>query len=88
MQEIIKPVVQDFHTDEKYDFNNYIEACRWILKEHQCLKINGTLIDAQTANAIITVYDALSEKNKEKALFIPIVKFAKFAWKQVITKIS
>jgi len=83
MQEMIKPLVQDFHTNEEYDFNNYIEACRWILKEHQCLKIDGTLIDVQTANAIITVYDALNEGNQARVLFMPILQFAKFAWKQV-----
>jgi len=76
MQEIIKPVVS-----EDLDFNNNIEACRWIVQNHQRLTIDTVLIDVQTANAIITVYDALSEENKEKALFIPIVKLANFCWK-------
>ena len=85
-QELIKPDVRDFDTGEKYDFNNYIEACRWILKNHQCLKIDGTLIDVQSANATILVYDSLSKDNQEKVLFLPVVKFIKFAWKQVKTK--
>jgi len=86
MQQIIKPVVQDYHTKEQYDFNNYIEACRYIIRHYQCLVIDTVLIDVQTANAIIIVYDTLNEKNKEKALFIPIIKFTNFCWKQVITK--
>ena len=86
-QELIKPVVHDYH-DKKitYNFNNHIEACRWILREHQCLVVSGMLVDAQTANVIITVYDALGDKQKEDALFIPIKKFAIFAWKQVTKK--
>jgi len=83
MQQIIKPVVQDYHTHKDFNFNNNIEACRHIIRHHQCLVIDTVLIDVQTANAIITVYDALSEENKEKALFIPIVKLANFCWKQV-----
>jgi len=81
-QELIKPEIKEAK-EYNLNFNNYIEACRWILKEHQYLTIDNILIDAQTANAIITVYDALNETNKEKVLFISIEKFAKFAWKQV-----
>jgi len=86
-QELIKPKVHDYHDKSiKFNFNNYIEACRWILENHQCLVINSMLVDAQTANAIITVYDALGKEQQEKVLFIPIKKFANFSWKQVTLK--
>jgi len=84
-QELVKPKIKEAKEFD-LNFNNYIEACRWILKEHQYLTIDDTIIDAQTANAIITVYDTLNEYNQGKALFIHIKRFAKFAWKQVRIK--
>ena len=65
------------------DFNNFIEASRWILKNHQALTIDDVLIDASSANAITIVYDALNEKNQEKAIMLPVQKFAKYAWGMV-----
>jgi len=41
-----------------------IEKCREIVKEHQAMKIDGTLMDAFTASAVVQVYDALGDENK------------------------
>lgn len=46
-------------------------------------EIGGVLIDAQTANVILTVYNALSDQNKEKFLLLDINKMAQLAWKLV-----
>ena len=78
--ELIKPIVRDYHTKKEYDFNNYISACRNIVENHQCLVINDVLVDVQSANLAIEVYDNLNQKNQERTLAIPIERFIKFAW--------
>lgn len=40
-------------------------------------------LDAFTASAIMAVYNALSDENKEKVVRIPITKMAEFAFKHV-----
>src|SRR5487761_1270157 len=46
-------------------------------------RIDGIKIDRTTASAIVTVYDALSEANREKYLQMDVRVMADFAWKQV-----
>jgi hypothetical protein len=41
---------------------------------------DGYFIDVQTANAIVTVHDALSEKNRAKLLAMPIGQAASVVW--------
>lgn len=57
-----------------------IEKCRWIKENHSARTIDGVLVDATTANAIMTVYDALNDQNKEKMASLSITKMAKVAW--------
>ena len=42
-----------------------IEKLRKILEEHQWAKVEGRMVDVQSANAYITVYDALKPSNQE-----------------------
>jgi hypothetical protein len=44
---------------------------------------DGVLIDIQTANAIVAVYDALSPENREKFTAMSLEKAATVAWKLV-----
>ena len=37
-----------------------LDKLRQIVKEHQCRKIDGVIVDVLTANAILTVYDAIN----------------------------
>lgn len=60
-----------------------IDKCRKILKEHQCRKIAGVMVDASTAHVIVTVHDALSEENAAKFAEFEIVRMADVAWKLV-----
>ena len=64
-----------------------IDALRWVLEHHQCALVEGVAVDVQSANAIVTVYDNLSEKNKPKFLAMPIGKMGDVAW-QVIAKVQ
>lgn len=49
---------------------DYIAMAREVKAQHQYKKFTANghveILDAQTANAIVTVYDAVNEANKEK----------------------
>ena len=59
-----------------------------ILSSHQAEKIHGQLVDAQTANLLVKVYDALNDKNKKSFVSAinknraGLLKMVDFAWKQ------
>lgn len=44
-------------------------------------KIGGVIVDATTANAILSVYDACTPKTQVKIASLPITIMASFAWK-------
>jgi hypothetical protein len=46
-------------------------------------EIEGVIVDVQTANIILKVYDALSETNKVKFINSPIEKMSSIAWSLV-----
>jgi len=46
-------------------------------------EIEGIEIDVQTANAILTVYNALGDSNKQKFISHPIANMAHIAWELV-----
>jgi hypothetical protein len=54
-----------------------------IVDNHQFEKVNGIIVDGFSASAIVAVFNALSEENKEKAQSMPIEKFANFCFKQI-----
>lgn len=60
-----------------------IQQLRGIITNFSAEEINGYFVDVQTANAIVTVYDALGEANKERFINSPIDKMASIAWKLV-----
>ena len=43
-----------------------IQKLRQIVREHQYQKIDGSIIDATSAHAMLLVYDNLSPVNREK----------------------
>jgi hypothetical protein len=44
-------------------------------------KIGGVIVDATTANAILTVHDACTPKTRAKIASLPITIMASFAWR-------
>ena len=60
-----------------------IEACRQIVARTPFATIDNVLVDVQSANAIVTVYDALSDKARQTFLAMPIHKMGEIAWKLV-----
>ena len=61
-----------------------IDTFNNIVKTHSALKVKDggktTLVDVQSANVVLKLYDALSDKNKESLLKMPIPKMIKMAW--------
>jgi hypothetical protein len=62
---------------------NVILPLRDIVSQHQYQFINGVLVDAQSANAILTVYDHLSPALQVKYLEYPVDRMAAIAWQLV-----
>ena len=52
-----------------------------IVKEKQYRKIEGILVDMQTANLVIQFNKKLSEKNRIKYLSMPLDKALDFSWR-------
>lgn len=63
-----------------------ITICREILAQHEARLVDNLWVDVQTANAIVTVYDALNETNKLKFATWSILRMADAAWKLVTPK--
>lgn len=79
----MKPIIKEAKK-WKLDFDNYIEA-RWIMKNRQYLTINDFVVDMQSAQAMVLVYDSANEKNQNKIINkIPIEKFAKFVFGSIL----
>jgi hypothetical protein len=55
-----------------------------IVKNHSSLKVKDygktTLVDVQSANVVLKLYDALSDKNKESLFKMPVPKMIQMAW--------
>jgi hypothetical protein len=58
-----------------------LEIIKRIVADHAYEKIDGTIIDATTANIILTVHDALGKANRVKFLGEPIERMADLAFK-------
>jgi len=46
-------------------------------------KVNEVLVDSFTASAIVVVYDALNNENKEKLIKLPVGRVAEIAFKLI-----
>lgn len=62
-----------------------ISALRRIVKNHQYETIDGVEVDAQTANAILTVHDNLSPDNQRKMAGMTITQMQRVAY-QILKK--
>lgn len=64
-----------------------VTVCERIVQNHQYEKYGGVLIDATTANVIVTVAAALSPENRARIDEIVerrgLVRFVEFCWKHV-----
>lgn len=60
-----------------------IAAIRQIVAEHQYAKIDGIMVDAFSASAIVAVYDALNPTNRAMFANFTVGKMARIAFKLV-----
>ena len=58
-----------------------IDVAKRIVKNKQAEKIDGVLVDVQTANVILKVWDALNSSNRKKFEKLSIKRMADVAWK-------
>jgi hypothetical protein len=78
------PTDQILAFDENIESRNgahILELCRAIVKQHAAQMIDCVVVDAQTAHAIISVYDNLSAANQAKyAAMKDVVRMGEIAW--------
>ena len=58
-----------------------LEGLRKIVDEHQAHEIDGHLVDAQTAQLLLKVHDALNPKNRATFGSVPLPKLVDLAWR-------
>ena len=63
--------------------DSIIEVARRIVANHSAEEIDGLLLDAQTANAIVQVHDALNPTNQAKFAAMPLALMVDTAWKLI-----
>jgi len=56
---------------------------RNILKHHTAAVVDRVLVDAMSANAYVTVYDALGTKSRISMEALPVEKAVNIAWRLV-----
>ena len=60
---------------------NPIDAARRIVKNRQSEKVGGVLVDMQTANLIVQIYDKVNSSNKKHMEKTPMKKLGVLVWK-------
>lgn len=60
-----------------------IDKMRKIVSEHQHAKIEGVIVDASTAQAILLVYDSLKPENQAKFASLDVRVMGNVAWKLI-----
>ena len=61
----------------------HIEQVHRVKETQTAEVIDGTICDLFSTSVILTVFEALSAENQEKAQRLPFATFAQFAWKHV-----
>lgn len=62
---------------------HWLDACARVVERHQHERVDGFLLDAQTANVLQKVDAALSPANRERLRGLPLDRAAGIAWRLV-----
>lgn len=73
---VVKPSITDNLKEE-----TVIDVARRIVKNKQYEKYKGMMLDGFTANAIVQVYDKVSDSMKAKLEKLPLPKLVSIVWK-------
>lgn len=76
-------IAAESEADASFQALPKIDKFRAIVSRHAMQSIDGTLIDVQSANAVITVYDNISPEHQQKFIAMPAYRMATVAWKVV-----
>lgn len=77
---------------QHYTGKEVIALCRKIVRDQQYDELDGdingeqcdhTMIDMQTANAITTIHDALSDRNQHKMESMSLSEMADTSWRLI-----
>ena len=60
---------------------NPIDVARRVVKNSQAEKVGGVLVDMQTANLIVQIYDKVNSSNKKKMEKTPMKKLGALVWR-------
>jgi len=60
-----------------------ILKCRKALKDFSYFKVGKFLVDVQTANVLLAVYEGLGEANRRRFTEMPLQRMCEIAWKLV-----
>lgn len=52
-----------------------------IVENRQYEEINDVVVDMQTANMIMTIYNAINKKNKKKFSKLSLIRMVNIGWK-------
>jgi len=72
-----------YHTDESVNEvkETAIDVARRVVKNSQAEKVGGVLVDMQTANLIVQIYDKVNSSNKKKMEKTPMKKLGALVWR-------
>ena len=62
---------------------SWVEQARTVVSEHQHATVDGVLLDATSANMLLTVHDALSPDKAAQFAAMPLAKAVEIGWKLV-----
>lgn len=60
-----------------------VQQLQNIVDNFQAEEIDGSVVDVQSANLIVTIFYKMNEANQQRLLAMPIAKAANVAWKLV-----
>lgn len=58
-----------------------ITAVRRIVRDHAAARVDGYLVDVQTASLLVQVYETLSPTQRERFGAAPLVKLVELSWR-------
>lgn len=79
---LVCPACQaELHVPAESKSRSRIGAVRAIVRDHKAARVDGYIVDAQTAGLLVKVYEALSPANREKFGKPDLGRLVDVAWK-------
>lgn len=80
---------EDLHEERRLSYDvrladgaTVIDKLRQIVADHAMMDVDGQIVDVQSANVVITIYDALQkEESRQKLASYPVLKMIRTAFR-------